>query len=250
MRIVGFGLLPIALSFAVPVYAADIKIIGGGAMAGAVNQLGQSFEKATGHKVVGRFGATGTMAKLVTSGAEFDVTVLDREVTNKLVHGGFVAKAPLPGFARVGMAVAVRSGSPKPNIATVDAFRHMLLQAKSITYAPQGATGAHLAHVFDRLGIAEQMRPKTRPQAEARLALESLARGEAELGFAVSNNILAVKGVEIAGLFPEDIQYWVVTALGLSTKTNLSQVAKELISHLTSSAAAPVLKANGLEAAK
>lgn len=250
MRFASFGLTAVVLTLALPVHADDIKVIGGGAMAGAVNQLGQEFEKATGHKLVGRFGATGAMRKLITSGTEFDVAVLERAVMNDLVQSGFVAKAPLTGFARVGMAVAVRSRSSKPDIGTVESFRRTLLQAKTITYAPEGATGAHLAKVFERLGITEQMTPKTKPQSEARLSLESLARGEAELGFAVSNNILAVKGVEVAGLFPEDIQYWVVTALGVAVKTKHEEAARALIAYLTSNEVAAVLKTNGLSPAK
>lgn len=109
--------------------------------------------------------------------------------------------------------------------------------------------GMHLITVFNRLGITEQMKQKTKAQANASLVLESVAKGEAELAFAVSNNILSVKGVEVVALFPEELQYWVVTTLGIATRASQPEAARALVSHLTSPVAAAVLKANGLELA-
>jgi molybdate transport system substrate-binding protein len=149
-------------------------------------------------------------------------------------------------IVRAGIGVAVREGAPKPDISTVDAFKKALLSVKSVTYAPEGSTGRHLPRVFDRLGIAEEMKAKTTPNALVRVP-QAVAAGEVELAISGIPTLLSVKGVQIVGLLPGELQSWFVNTAGVSAAAKQPDAAKALIKHLATPEAAAVIKAKGME---
>jgi molybdate transport system substrate-binding protein len=226
--------------------AAEVKVLAAVAMSGVFGEIGPQFERATGHKLVIQYGATGTLKRQIEAGEAFDLAILLPAMTDDLIKQGKIAAGTRAEIARVGMAVGVRAGAPKPDISSADAFKRALLNAKSVTYAPEGATGIHLAKVFDQLGITEQMKAKTKPQQNPERIAQAVADGEAELGFAVTN-VLSVRGVELAGLFPPELQNWVVLTAGVGAAAKQTDAAKALIKHLTAPSAVPVIKAKGME---
>ena len=145
------------------------------------------------------------------------------------------------------MGVGARAGAPKPDISSVDAFKRALLNAKSVTYNPEGAPGIHLAGVLERLGIAQQMKAKTKPVAKG--VVQAVADGKAELGFAFTNEVLSVRGAELVGPFPPELQRYNVFTAGVATAAEQPQAASALIKFLTSPAAVAVIKAKGMEPA-
>ena len=157
----------------------------GAAMSGAFGELIPQFERATGHKIVIQYGATGTFKKQIEAGEAFDLVIFGSAGVDDLIKQGKIAGDTRVDIARVGIGVAVREGAPKPDISSVDAFKNTLLNVKSVTYTPEGATGRHLAKVFDRLGIAEQVKAKTKPNPPDRVP-QVVAAGEVELAIAVS----------------------------------------------------------------
>ena len=174
-----FGILAL-LAQGVSAMAAEVKVMAGAGMRGAFGELVPQFERATGHKIVIQYGGGAAFKKQIEAGEAFDLVVIDSADVDDLIKQGKIAGDTRVDIVRVGMAVAVREGAPKPDISSVDAFKSMLLSVKSVTYAPEGATGEHLAKVLDRLGIAEQVKAKAKPNAPGRIA-QVLAAGEVEL---------------------------------------------------------------------
>src|SRR5690349_12869342 len=149
--------------------AADLHVIAGGGIAAPLNLIAAEFEKSTGHKVHIRYGTAPELMKMATGGP-YDLGVVPVEVMkNDAARATFAASQVQ--VARVGMGVAVRSGAPKPDISTPDALKRTLLGAKSIASIPASATGVLLAQVYERLGIADAMKERVKPQpTPARIA--------------------------------------------------------------------------------
>lgn len=227
--------------------AAELKVIAGAAFAPAMKELGPQFERATGHTLVVRYGILGALKKQLDSGEAFDLAIVPAALLDGAAKQGKIAAGTRVGLVRVGMAVAVRAGAPKPDIGSVAAFKQALLNASQIAYPPEGAIGVHLAKVLDQLGIAEQMRIKTRAQKTVETVATTLAAGEAELGFAPSTVFSGATGVEIAGPFPPELQTYVLLAAGVGAAAAQPDAARALLLHLTSPDAAAVFKARGFE---
>jgi len=243
---IGFALL-LVQGFAAE--AAEVKVIAGVAMRYVMGELGPQFERATGHTLVIWYGNAGTIRRRFEAGEAFDLAVFGKTLLDEYTKQGKIAADTRTAIARVGMGMGVRAGAPKPDISSVDAFKGALLNAKSVTYNPEGVTGIHLARVFERLGIAEQMKAKSKPQQVTKGALQAVADGEAELAFFLTTTLLAVRGVELVGPFPPELQRYVVYIAGLSTAAEQLEAAKAMIKFLKSPAAVAVIKAKGMEPA-
>ena len=140
--------------------------------------------------------------------------------------------------------MAVKAGSPKPDISSVDAFKRALVNAKSVAYVGEGHSGQYFVGLLDRLGIAEPMKPKLMPKGVADV-VKAGASGEAELVVYVIPGILADRGVELVGPLPAEIQSYVSLTAALSATAKEPEAGKALITFLTSDAATPVIKAKG-----
>ena len=149
------------------VTAAELKVIAGGSMTGSLNEIGPQFERASGHKLTIHFDSTPNIIARVTSGTPFDLAVVPVDVFKDAAAKARFVPSPTTDIARVGYGVVVRSGAPKPDISTPDALKKTLLDASSVAFVPASAAGAYVLKVFDRLGIAEAMKAKTKAQADA-----------------------------------------------------------------------------------
>lgn len=249
---IGFAL---SLMQGVAAEAAEVKVMAGVAMRAVWEELGPQFERATGHKLVIWYGHAGTIRQRMDAGEAFDIMVIGGSGFDAYTKQGKIAADTRTEIARVGMGVGTRAGAPTPDISSVDAFKRAVLNAKSVTYNPRGAVGIHLATVFKRLGIAEQMTAKNKrleksdreQQRGQSLSLQALANGEAELGFAFSNEFMSVRGVQFVGPFPPELQRYAVFTAGVATRAEQPEAAKALIKFLRSPAAIAVIKAKGME---
>lgn len=240
-----FGFISL-LAQGVAATAAEVKVMAGAGMSRAFGELVPQFERTTGHKVAIQYGAGGAFKKQIEAGETFDLVIIDSDEVDDLIKQGKIAGDTRVDIVRAGIGVAVREGAPKPDITSVDALRNTLLNAKSITYAPQGSTGRHLPRVFDRLGIAEQMKDKTRPNALVRVP-HAVAAGEVELAISGIPTLSSVNGVQVVGLLPAELQSWFVNTAGVSAAAREPEAAKALIKYLATPEAAAVIKANGME---
>ena len=229
--------------------AAEVKILTAGAMKAVVLELVPAFEKETGHKAVVDNDTAGGLAKRIEGGETFDLAVITPGVVSELATKGKVVADSRVNVARVGVGVVVKDGTALPDIGTVEAFKRALLAAKSVAYidpASGGSSGIYLASLFDKLGIAAEIKPKAKLKQGGYVA-ELIANGEAELGLHQISEILPVKGVKLVGPLPAEIQNYTTYAAGISTAAKQPDAARAMIKLLTGSAADAVLKARGME---
>jgi len=225
--------------------ASELRLIAGGSMTALLNELGPPFERASGHRLVIHFDSTPNIIKLVTSGAPFDLAVAPVDVFRDAAARARFAAGPTTDIARVGYGVIVRAGALRPDVSTPDALKKSLLEAQSVTFVPASAAGAYVSSVFERLGIGEAMKAKTRPQTMPAHIAEAVARGSAELGVFLVN-VLMAPGVELAGAFPTELQHELVFTAAVAADTGEADAAKAFINYLTTPAAAAVIKAAGM----
>jgi len=227
------------------VQAAEIKVIAGGSMTAPLNQLSPEFEKATGHKLSIHFDSTPNIIARVNSGTPFDVVVVPVDVFKDAAAKARFAPGPTIDIARVGYGVIVRAGAPKPDISTPDAFKKAMLATPSVAFLPASAAGAYITKVFERLGIAEEMKAKTKVQAAPGQIAQAVAKGDAEIGVFLFN-VLIAPGVDIVGPFPGELQQELVFTSAVGADAKEAEAAKALIDFLRSPAASAVLKAAGM----
>jgi molybdate transport system substrate-binding protein len=225
--------------------AAELKVIAGGSMTASMNALAPEFEKATGYRLVTHFDSTPNIITRVTLGTPFDVVVVPVDVFKDAAAKARFAPGPTIDIARVGYGVIVRAGAPKPDIATPEAFKQTLLSAQSVAFLPASAAGGYVLKTFERLGIADAMKAKTKVQAATGDIAQAVAKGEAELGVFLTN-VLIAPGVELAGPFPADLQQELVFTAAVAADTKEADAAKALIAYLKTPAATAVIKARGM----
>lgn len=225
--------------------AADLQVLAGGGMTGPLKELATQFEGATGHKLVIRFGTTPELIKLATTGGPFDVAVVPREVFKDEAAQAKVVPGPTVDIARVGLGVAVRAGAAKPDIGTADALKQALLKAQSIATVPASAAGAQVLRVFDRLGIGEAMKAKTKAQAGPADMVKAVAAGEAELGVFLIN-VLTAPGLDVVGPVPADLDQQIVFTAAIAADARQAEAAKAFIAFLKTPAARALIQAKGM----
>lgn len=228
--------------------SAELKVLSGNGAKAAVRELCTQFEKATGNKIDLRFEVNADLKKKIEAGERFDVAVLNPPVIDALIKDGKLVPGSRADIGRAGLGVAVRSGTPKPDIATVEAFKRALLAAKAVAYPGKGASGLYFVSLLDRLGIKAEMQSKLKPMA-AEDTVEVVARGEADMVVVVATRIVGVAGVDVVGPIPDELQTKIGFAAGLSASAKEPEAAKALIRFLTAPAAASTLKAKGVEPA-
>ncbi|MGH6790443.1 MAG: molybdate ABC transporter substrate-binding protein [Pseudolabrys sp.] len=229
-------------------HAAELKVLSGNGAKAAVRDLCAQFEHATGNKVSVHFEVNADLRKKIEAGEAFDVAVLNPPVLDALIKAGKVVAGSRADIGRAGLGVAVRAGAPKPDIATVDAFKHAFLAAKAVAYPGKGASGLYFVSLLDRMGITNEMKPKLKPM-KAEDTVEVVARGEADMVVVVSTRITGVPGVERVGSIPEELQTKIGFAAGVSASAKEPAAGKALVTFLSAPEAAATLRANGVDPA-
>ena len=227
--------------------AAEITVLCSNGIKAVMEDLVPKFEKATGHKVVIEYDLAAVLKQNIEGGTAFDLAILTPPLVDDLIKQGKVAADSRTMLARSGLGLLIRAGGHKRDISSTDAFKRTLLEAKSIAYAKVGASGVYFAELVQKLGVADALKSKSRLTATGEEVGESVARGDVELGVLPLSEILPVKGAELLGMFPADVQSYIVMTAGVSAGAKQGQVARELIKFVTAPAALPVIKAKGME---
>jgi molybdate transport system substrate-binding protein len=231
--------------------AAGLKVLTAGAFKQVLLALAPAFEQQSGQTLTIENATAGALAKRIAGGEVFDVAILGPKAIDELAGQGKFALASRVVLAKVGIGVVVKAGAPKPDISTVEAFKRAVLDAKSVAYidpAAGGSSGIYVASLLERLGLAEEVKPKAKLIAGGAVA-EHIAKGEAELGIHQISEIVPVAGVTLVGPLPAEIQNYTTYAAGIGASAQNSEAAKALINLLSGPAAAPVIKEKGMEPA-
>jgi molybdate transport system substrate-binding protein len=231
--------------------AAEIKVLSAGGIRPPLEELASQFERSSGHKVALRFVGGAVLKQEIGSGAASDVVIAEANVLDEFVKAGKVTAASRTPVARAGVGVAIRSGAPKPDISSVEAFKRTLVSSKSIAFSKEGMAGQHFLGLLERLGISKEMQPKLVPTVTGdpgRSTQLLVARGEAELGIAAIATLFA-PGITLVGPIPQELQRYIEFAAGVGTSATEPQAAGAFIKFLAAPGAAPALKAKSMEPA-
>jgi len=214
-----------------------------------VQELVPQFERNTtsGDKVVLLYEPSTQLRKRIDAGEPFDVAMMTTTLIDEEIKAGKLAADSRTFIARSGLGVSIRVGAKKPNIATVDAFKRALLNADSITFAQQGASAQPFEVLVAKLGITAQLRPKYNLRNTASEVGEAVSSGVVELGIAPVSEILPVRGVDLVGPFPKDVQSYVEMTGAVSVNAKQKDEAKKLLAFLIAPANLPEFTAKGMQ---
>jgi molybdate transport system substrate-binding protein len=231
------------------VSAAEIKVLSAGAFKPVVVALAPEFEKQTGHRLMVDNDTAGGLARRIEGGEAFDVVVMPPGGMESLVKAGKIVEGSPVRLARVAIGVAVKKGAPAPDIGTVAAFQETLLKARAIAYidpAAGGSSGIYLAQLFEKLGIADRIRPKA-VLVPGGLVAERLVSDQADIALHQISEILAVSGATLVGPIPREIQNYTIYAGALGTAARDPAAARALLATLRGPGAEAILKDKGME---
>ncbi len=237
-----------ALMTTASIRAAEIKVLASNGVREALQELAPAFERATGNKLVITFGLAAALKRQIEAGEAFDLAILTSAGIDDLAKQGKVDAASRAAIARSGVGIGIKKGGPRPDIGTPDALKRTLLSAKSISWAKEGASGVYFAGLLERMGIAEQMKPKVVLAPSGAVVGKLVAGGEVQFGVILVNELMAAPGVEVLGPLPAELQNYTVFHAGVGVGSKDSSAAKALIKFLTTPAAGAVFKAKGQEA--
>ena len=238
------------LAATAPARAADIDAMVTTAMKAAIDELAPPFERASGHALRIVYGPSGGLARRLDGGEPADLIIVESKVLDELIRQGKVA----PGrtdLARTAIGIAVRKGAPRPDVSSAEALRHALLAAKSIGHtapAGGGVTAAHIAWVFEKLGIAAEVAPKVKlaaggPNGRVSMLVSS---GQAEIGLQLVSELMSNPDVEVIGMLPPELQLTAVISAGITPAARQVEAARAFVRYLATPNAMAIYKAKGL----
>jgi molybdate transport system substrate-binding protein len=227
--------------------AGAIKVLCSTALKGVMEELVPRFERGGEGTVAMEFAPSSVLRDRVDAGEPFDVAVLTPALIDEMIKKGRIEPDSRTMIARTGLGLAVRAGARKPDLSTVDAFKRALLDARSITFGTQGASAAPFSALVERLGITAALKPKYLLMTTGATVGEAVADGRAELGVIPVSEILLLRGVDLGGPFPAEVQSYVSTVAAVSMAARDGSLARALIRFLMSPSNLQVYKAKGME---
>jgi molybdate transport system substrate-binding protein len=242
------GAIPFLAAVSLWAQAPPVHVLASNGMKAVILELEPQAERALGHPLAIEFGSTTGLLEKIDAGTPFDVTILTSDAIAKLSKRGQVAAATRVELSRCGVGLAVRSGMPKPDIGTPEAMKQTLLKAKSIAYAKDGASRPTIDKMFDRLGIAGELKPKLVLTQGSGPAMASVAAGQTAVVLTLISELMPVHGIDIVGPLPGDLQGYVNFGAAVSARASNAEAARALIALLKAPAATGVYKAKGMEA--
>jgi len=227
--------------------AAEIRVLSSLATREAYLELVPRFEASRGCNVATTWAGTVDIMKRMAAGEVFDLIISSRASVADLIKQGHIASGSQADLAKTGIGIGVRKGAPKPDVSTIDAFKRALLAARSVGLST-GPSGVYLEKLFERLGVADAVKAKTRQIPSGGTVATLIAAGEAEIGFQQISEIAHAEGVDFVGPLPAELQLISVFTAGIHTGAAHPAEAGALIGFLTTPEALAVMKKHGLDA--
>ena len=226
---------------------AAVRVLVSNGMKAAIEELQPQCERAIGHPLALQFNSTASVKKEIEAGEEFDVTIITSEAIDDLMKEGKIAADTRAKLARSELGIGIRAGAAKPDIHTPEALKQTLREAESITYPEDGASRGYIENMFERMGIAADVKPRIILAHGSGPATESVAAGQAAMVITLFSEIVPIHGVEILGPLPGEFRYDIRFSAAASAAARDSEVAKALIRFLAGPKAVSTFKAKGLE---
>jgi molybdate transport system substrate-binding protein len=226
---------------------AELKVLASPGVKHIVTDLVSTFETTSGHKVSIAWGGNSDILGRVRAGEAADLVVMARFSIDRLIAEGKLVAGSVTDIATSGIGVAVRAGLPAPDISSAEAVKNAVLAARTVAYS-SGPSGATIAEILTRMGIADRIKDKVRqpPPATAALVGEMLARGEADLGFQLTSELIGVEGITYLGPLPAEIQSVTIFSAAPHPAAASPALAKALVDVLTGPEAAAVIRKAGM----
>jgi molybdate transport system substrate-binding protein len=232
-------------------WAAEIKVITSGAFTEAYKKLIPLYEAASGDTVISAFGASvGNAPDSIPSrfarGESFDLVILSEGGLDALVKSGKVVPGSRIDLALSKIGAAVRKGTPRPDISTVEALKATLLNARSVAYSAS-ASGTYLStELFPKLGVAERLKDTGKRILSERVGAV-VARGDADIGFQQVSELIYFTELDFLGTLPEEVQQTIYFSAGLVQGSQEQDAARRLARFLSSPAVAEIVRSTGLD---
>jgi len=225
-----------------PAQTAEIVVLGSQGNISGIRDLAAGFERASGNKVTAS--QERNVMEKVNTNAPADVVTGNPPVIDDLISKGKVVGRRVD-FARAGIGVAIKAGAAKPDLSNTEAFVRMLRNAKSIGYSTVGS-GLMAANIIKNLGLTDELKARTK-FLDGFPAAEAVARGEVEIALQQINVILPVKGAELAGPLPPELQQYNHFAAGVLAVSKEREVATAFVNFMGARESEALVRKSGLE---
>jgi molybdate transport system substrate-binding protein len=227
------------------VQAAELKVLGSGAVKEAYAELIPQFEKASGHKVAITWAGTVDIKKKVAAGEAFDVIIVAAPEMDIFIKDGKIAAGTKVDVVKSGVGVAVKAGAPKPDFSSGEALKKSLLAAKSVGYST-GPSGVYLVSLFEKWGVADQIKAKAKITTPGVPVASLIRNGDAEIGFQQVSELIHEPGIDFLGALPNDVQRITTFSSGIPAGARETDAAKALQTFLTAKERTDTLKKHGM----
>lgn len=184
-------------------------------------------------------------AKRVAAGEAFDLVILGSDAIDQLIAGGHLRAGSRVDIVQSPIAVAIKKGATRAMITPANALKASLIAAKSISYST-GPSGVYLAGLFEKMGIAEQLKAKTIVPPPGVPVGSLVATGEAELGFQQLSELIHLEGIEVLGTLPDEVSYITTFSAGIPKQTSSQAAVQQFLAFANSAQAAPIKQSQGM----
>ena len=224
-----------------------LRVFASNGIKAVAEDLKPQTEKTTGRPISFTFDSTVGLRKRIAAGEPWDVAIFTSDAVDSLIKDGSLNASTRTDFATVGVGVGYKTGTKKPHVETADAMKKTLLDAKSVTYAAEGASRVVVERMIDKLGLAATLKPRIVLAQGSGPATAAVAAGKSDIVLTLASEILPVSGLSLAGGIPKEFQQNFIFSGAANVKTANLAAAKALLAALKSPAAAPIYKARGME---
>ena len=225
--------------------AAEIKVLSTQATEDTYRELVPQFEQATGLKVTTVFTGTLNAQKRLADGESYDMIIMAGPAIDAQIEAGKALAGSRVDLAKSGVALGVPKGAPKPDIGSVAALKKTILAAKSIGYST-GPSGVYMVSLFDKLGVADQVKGKLKQTPSGVFVGDLIAKREVEIGFQQVSEIATFPDVDLVGPLPAEVQQTTVFSSAIIAGAKQAEAAKALVKFLTTPQAAEAFKKRGM----
>lgn len=226
--------------------AAEIRVLASGATKEVYVELAPKFELATGHRLNTTWAGTADIKKRLAAGEVYDLVVMASYEIDEQIKQGRLVAGSRADLMKSGVAMAVPRGVAKPDISSVEALKKVILNARTIGYS-SGPSGVYFLTLIEKLGIAEDVKPRLKQTPSGVAVGTLLAKKEADIGFQQVSELIHFPDIAYVGALPAEVQQITTFSAGLHTGARETSGTQALVKFLTGPVAKPVIKKNGME---